>query len=191
MPHQVLFIQGGGAGTHDEWDNKLVASLERQLGPDYQIRYPRMPDEGDPNYARWKAALKKEWAGLSEGAILLGHSIGGTFLINALAEEAPGLAVGAIVLIAAPFLGKGGWPSEEVETMPDLGARLPAGSPVYLYHGTDDETAPLDHADLYARAIPQAIVRRLPGRDHQLNDDMSEVAADIRRLGEPDALSGA
>ena len=24
---QILFIQGGGAGTHDEWDNKLVASL--------------------------------------------------------------------------------------------------------------------------------------------------------------------
>jgi len=35
---------------------------------------------------------------------------------------------------------------------------------------------------LYARAIPQAVVRRLTGRDHQLNNDMSEVAADIRRL---------
>ena len=28
MPHQVLFIQGGGAeGTHDEWDIKLVEHL--------------------------------------------------------------------------------------------------------------------------------------------------------------------
>ncbi|MEP7191263.1 MAG: hypothetical protein ABI903_00175 [Actinomycetota bacterium] len=26
---QILFIQGGGAGTHDEWDNKLVESLCR------------------------------------------------------------------------------------------------------------------------------------------------------------------
>ncbi len=33
---QVLFIQGGGAGTHDEWDDKLVANLERNLGPDYE-----------------------------------------------------------------------------------------------------------------------------------------------------------
>ena len=24
---QILFIQGGGAGTHDDWDNKLVESL--------------------------------------------------------------------------------------------------------------------------------------------------------------------
>jgi len=46
-------------------------------------------------------------------------------------------------------------------------------------------TAPVAHVDLYAKAIPQAVVRRLRGRDHQLNNDMSEVAADIRclRLG--------
>ena len=74
MPHQVLFIQGGGSGAHDEWDNKLVDSLRRELGPDYEVHYPRMPNEADPNYARWKAALEKEFSGLSDGAILVGHS---------------------------------------------------------------------------------------------------------------------
>jgi hypothetical protein len=29
---QILFIQGGGAGVHDEWDDKLVDSLWRELG---------------------------------------------------------------------------------------------------------------------------------------------------------------
>jgi hypothetical protein len=29
---QILFIQGGGAGAHDEWDDKLVDSLRRELG---------------------------------------------------------------------------------------------------------------------------------------------------------------
>jgi hypothetical protein len=51
MSTQVLFIQGGGAGVHDDWDNKLVASLERELGNGYEIRYPRMPAEADPSYA--------------------------------------------------------------------------------------------------------------------------------------------
>ena len=32
MKRQILFVQGGGEGTHDEWDNKLVDSLERNLG---------------------------------------------------------------------------------------------------------------------------------------------------------------
>jgi hypothetical protein len=50
------------------------------------------------------------------------------------------------------------------------------------YHGSDDETAPVAHLALYERAIPGAKTRRLPGRDHQFDNDLSEVAADIRRL---------
>jgi predicted alpha/beta hydrolase family esterase len=183
MPHQVLFIQGGGEkGTHDEWDNKLAESLGRELGPDYEIRYPRMPNEADPKYARWKAALKKEFAKLDDGALVVGHSIGGTILIGTLAEETPDLALRGILLLAAPFVGESGWPSEEIKPMSDLGKRLPRQTPVYLYHGSEDGTVPFEHVRLYATAIPYAVVRRLTGRDHQLNNDMSEVAADIRRL---------
>lgn len=43
---QILFIQGGGAGVHDEWDDKLVDSLRRELGDGPGVRYPRMPGEG-------------------------------------------------------------------------------------------------------------------------------------------------
>ena len=32
MSNQILFIQGGGEGTHDAWDNKLVDSLEQLIG---------------------------------------------------------------------------------------------------------------------------------------------------------------
>jgi predicted alpha/beta hydrolase family esterase len=185
MTRQVLFVQGGGEeGTHDEWDNKLVESLGRELGSSYEVRYPRMPDEAEPKYASWKAALKKEFGRLDDGAILVGHSIGGTILINTLAEESPDLAPSGIFLLAAPFVGEGGWPSEEITPMPDLGKRLPARTPVHLYHGSEDETVPFEHVRIYAKVIPQAVVRRLVGRDHQLNNDMSEVAADIQRLAD-------
>src|SRR5262249_38996225 len=60
MPTQVLFIQGAGAAAHDAWDDKLVRSLERELGDGYMVLYPRMPDEADPHYASWKAALLNE-----------------------------------------------------------------------------------------------------------------------------------
>ena len=51
---QVLLIQGGGKGTHESWDTKILESLERELGSDYAIRYPRMPHEAEPKYAAWK-----------------------------------------------------------------------------------------------------------------------------------------
>jgi predicted alpha/beta hydrolase family esterase len=178
----ILFVQGGGEGVHDQWDNRLVDSLAGDLGPDFEMRYPRMPNEADPSYPDWKAALAAELAGIDDGAILVGHSIGGTILINALAEGAPVRAPAAIMLIAAPFVGEGGWASEDMPPRPDLADRLPGGVPVYLYHGTDDEIAPVGHLDLYARAIPGARVRRLPGRDHQLDNDLADVAADIRRM---------
>lgn len=139
-----------------------------------------MPDEKRPRYAAWAAAIRRELATLRDGAILVGHSIGATILVHALAEQSPARRPAAIVLIAAPFVGEGGWPSDEIETRRDLGARLPAGVPVHVFHGLADETAPPAHADLYARAIPQARVHRLPGRDHQLGDDLREVAEAIR-----------
>ncbi len=86
---QILFIQGGGAGAHDEWDDKLVDSLRRELGDEHDVRYPRMPDEGDPSYARWSPAIRHEMADLEDGAVVAGHSVGGTILIHAEERERP------------------------------------------------------------------------------------------------------
>jgi len=159
---QILFIQGGGAGAHDEWDDKLVESLSRELGTEYEVRYPRMPDEGDPSYARWSGAIRREMADLDDGAVVAGHSVGAAILVNTLAEQPPERGLRAIVLIAAPFVGEGGWPSDEFGLTSDLGARLPPGVRVHVFHGLQDETTPPSHADLYALAIPQAQVRQLP-----------------------------
>ena len=173
---QILFIQGGGVGAHDEWDDKLVDSLRREVGGGPEIRYPRMPDEADPGVGRWSAVIRRELAHLDEGAVVVGHSVGATILLHVLAEHPPDRGVGAIVLIAAPFVGEGGWPSDELELTGDLGSRLPHAARVHVFHGLQDQTVPPSHADLYAAAIPQAQLHRLPERDHQLNNDLREVA---------------
>lgn len=180
MTRQILFVQGGGEGAYDAWDIKLVDSLTRALGPGYEVRYPRMPNEEDPQFAAWRAALGEELGRLEAGAVLVGHSIGATVLVHSLADGLAARSPSPIFLVSAPFVGPGGWPSDDIKPKPDLGANLPA--PVYLYQGDADETTPAGHVDLYAKAIPQAVVRRLPGRDHQLNNNLSEVAADIRDL---------
>ncbi|HET9820126.1 MAG TPA: hypothetical protein VFP92_13280 [Rhodanobacteraceae bacterium] len=186
MKRQILFVQGAGKDTHDEWDSKLVDSLRQELGETFEIRYPRMPDEGDPSYAGWKPALDRELAGLQDGSILVGHSVGGTILVKMLTEPSKLPRFGAICLIAAPFAGTGGWPGDDVRFPQDLNACLPAGVPIHLWHGLDDEMVPASHASLYAHAIPRARIHRLPGRDHQLNGDLKELAAVILSLPAPD-----
>jgi predicted alpha/beta hydrolase family esterase len=177
---RVLFIQGGGAGTHDEWDEKLVDSLRRELGDGFDVRYPRMPNEDDPSPASWGPVILREVAELGEGGVVVGHSVGGTILIHALAQEPPPVAPAVVVLLAPPFVGDGGWSADAFELQGDLGAGLPADTAVHLFHGLADHEVPPLHADLYARAIPRAQVHLLPGRDHQLGNDLREAADVIR-----------
>ena len=106
------------------------------------------------------------------GAVVAGHSSARILVIARRAAAGDRLA--------SPSVGEGGWPGDEFELTSDLGARLPPGVRVHVFHGLRDETAPPSHAGLYARAIPQAQVRQLPGRDHQLNNDLSEVAEAVR-----------
>ena len=181
MKKQVLFVQGGGDGAYDA-DAKLAESLVRALGPGYEVRYPEMPNQSDPHYESWKSFLAKEITALGDDVVLVAHSIGATIVVNALAQRKPRWSLAGLFLIAPAFVGQGGWKSEDFLPVERLGADLPDGLPVYLYHGRDDEVVPFAHVDLYANAIAQAHVRRLDARDHQLNNNLREVAEDIRQL---------
>ena len=105
---KVLFIQGGGAEAHD-WDARLASSLEKKLGPGYQMIYPLMPNEADPNYRSWKRVILKELKAAGAGAVLVGHSIGASMLMKMLPEGA-GVSLKGVFLVAAPYMHeREGW----------------------------------------------------------------------------------
>lgn len=182
MVKQILFVQGAGPDVHDGWDNWLADDLQRQLGNGYVVRYPRMPGEADPHYAAWKSALLGELKAMGDAAILVGHSVGAMILLHALAEHAPAPHIEGVFLLAAPFIGEDGWPSDEIEPRTAFLERLGPELPVFVYHARQDEIVPFQHASLYAKAIPQAVLRVVEGGDHQFGNDMSAVARDIRSL---------
>src|SRR5262245_20707404 len=145
MIRHVLFVQGGGTGTHDAWDDKLVASLKKGLGSGYSVHYPHMPDEDRPDVAAWKDAITRPWSELGDAAILVGHSLGGAILVDHLADGDPETRPAAVFLVATPFIGGKGWPPDDLRPTKEAAARLPAGVPIYLYQGGDDDTVPADH----------------------------------------------
>lgn len=181
MTRQVLFVHGAGEGAHAE-DSKLVASLEQQLGTDYRIHYPKMPNEAEPDYTPWKQRIAEELATMGDGAILVGHSFGASVAIKQLVEPDFKASLAALFLIAAPFWHEDFWRWDAMYLPAEVATLVPRGLPVFLYHGRADEIVPFDHLEMYARTLPQAVVRRLDDRNHQLNDDLSEVAIDIRQL---------
>jgi len=102
MKQQILFIQGGGDGAY-KVDQELVTFLRSALGSAYELRYPKMPHENDPNYELWKTRILKELATVEGAAILIRHSLGGSFLLKYISEEKIETTIAGIFLIAAPY----------------------------------------------------------------------------------------
>ena len=184
MNEQVLFIQGAGKGAYKE-DEKLVASLRKLLGHEYEVHYPAMQNEDAPDYETWKHQIEKNLAELDGVVIVVGHSVGASILIKCLAEGDTKKITG-VFLIATPFWGGDkGWKYEGYEALalPESHAnQLPSNTPVFFYHSRDDEVVPFAHLALYAQKFPHATIRELNGRGHQLHNDLSEVAHDIKSL---------
>ncbi len=177
----MLFIQGAGEGAYDE-DAKLAASLQDTLGVEYNVHYPKMPNEANPKDREWIAQISKELALLDGKVILVGHSAGGAVLLQYLLKENVAKPVAGIFLISIPYWGPEDEEDGEYTLHQGFASKLPNGVPVFLYHSRDDEIVPFAHLNPYEENIPQATVRKFDGRGHQFNNDLSEVAADIKSL---------
>ena len=178
MKKHVLFVHGAGEGAH-EADEKLAASLRDTLGSRYDVRSPRMPDEENPEYEIWEDKIAGELATMDGEAILVGHSLGALMLLKYLSEEEVGKLIAGLFLVAAPYVGAGGWEVEEGALREDFASKLPKEPPIFFYHSSGDEVVPFAHLALYAEKLPWATIREFDGRGHQLGDDLSEVAQDI------------
>lgn len=184
MKKLVLFIHGAGEGAFEE-DGRLVASLQQALGPSYQVRYPKMPEQDSATFADWQAPIERELAALAEPVILVGHSVGGSVLLKYLSEQ-PDKSIAALFLLATPFWGADEfWTWDEACLPEDAAAKLGSIPRIVLYHSRDDEVVPFTHLALYAAQLPQVTIRELDRRGHQFGNDLADVAQDIRSW--PDA----
>jgi predicted alpha/beta hydrolase family esterase len=184
MTKHVLFIQGAGKGAYEE-DKKLAASLRKALGRDYEVHYPAMADEDNAPYEQWKQQIEEELAAMQGAIVLIGHSVGASVIVKCISEIEVKKHIAGIFLIATPFWGGDGWRYEGYEelALPEgFAATLPQDMSLFIYHCRDDEVVPFDHLALYAQVLPQAVVREIDTGGHQLNNDLSEVARDIKTL---------
>ena len=184
MTKHVLLIHGAGTGAYEE-DKKLAASLTKALDTAYEVHYPAMVDEENAPYEQWTQQIEQELAAMQGPVILVGHSVGTSVLIKWLSETDVKSPIAGIFLTATPFWGGDGWRYEGYEALAlpeEPAAKLPAGVSIFLYHCRDDETVPFDHLALYAQVLPQATVREIDKGGHQFNNDLSDVAKDIKTL---------
>jgi len=175
----VLFIQGGGKGAHAA-DAPLANSLKRALGPNYAVRFPRMPREADPSLEAWKEKLSSELSRNPGGVILVAHSVGGSILLRYLSEEKAEKPIAGLFLLATPSWDKDRWNFDDLKLPRDVAAKLSSIPRIFFYHCRDDDVVPFAHLALHGARIPRAVTRVVTSGGHQFGHDLADVAADIQ-----------
>ena len=174
----VLFIQGGGKGAHSE-DAPLAESLKRALGPKYDVHFPQMPGEDDPNVASWKRKISSELSRIPGRVFVVAHSVGGSILLRYLAEEKVEKPIAGVFLLAAPSWDEDRWDFDDLKLPRDIAKKVAPIPQLFFYHCRDDDVVPFAHLALHSARIPRAATRALDNGGHQFGRDLTVVATDI------------
>ena len=62
-------------------------NLDKVLGGGYEVLIPQMPNSQNARYSEWKILFEKIISILDDEIILIGHSLGGIFLVKYFSEN--------------------------------------------------------------------------------------------------------
>ena len=196
---QVIVIHGGT--TFQDYDTYLKSLSEKtldidrfvytpkwkellqdNLGSDYQVLLPSMPNSTNARYTEWAAWFTHISSLFSDNCILIGHSLGAAFLAKYLSEDSLPFKVKATILIAAPY------DDESTEDLTDfkiatLTPRLAeqAGRLVF-FNGQDDPVISMQDLQKYRDQLPSAEFTVLSAPDHFVRADFPELVSLLKRL---------
>lgn len=196
---QVIVIHGGT--TFQDYDmyvqslsqkkldiNRFIYSpkwkelLQDNLGREYQVLLPSMPNSTNARYREWAVWFKHISSLFSNNCILIGHSLGAIFLAKYLSENSLPVKIKATILIATPY------DDESLEDLTDfkivkLSKRLTeqAGRIVF-FHGMDDPVISNSDLKKYQDQLPLAEFRILPAPDHFVRTDFPELVSLLKSM---------
>lgn len=198
MKKQVVIISGGDTfETYEEYLNFLrnyeidieryksdksdwKPWLRQRLGSDYEVILPIMPNRTNAQFNEWKIWFEKLIPFLHDEVILIGHSLGGTFLPKYLSENSFPRKIKAVFLVGAVYDGDGKDRGIASFSLPDK-LNLQTNT-IYLYHSKDDTVVPFSALEQYKKALPKAQTRVFEDRKHFNQEEFLELAEDILNL---------
>ena len=181
MKNNILFIQGGGDDGY-EADKKLVASLHKSLGNGYDIHYPELKSDDSASDFGWIRQISQKISEAQNDIILAGHSLGASMILKYLSENTVSKKIKSVFLIATPFWGGDEDWKTGLKLQGNFADKLPNDIPFFFYHCQDDDVVPFSHLDHYKQQFTQATFREIKSGGHQLHNELSSVANDIKKI---------
>jgi len=202
MKKQLLFIHGGMAFSkydafleylrtcevRDPFAEALklwTRTLADDLGDEYEVFMPTMPNKQNARYEEWKIWFERYFQFLHDGVILMGHSQGGYFLLKYLSENTMPVTVRAVYLLASPagpddFGGEDGGDFNFDETK--VGEITKKADKVYIFHSKDDPFVPYSHAERLKHLLPDADLVMFTDKGHFLKESFVELIKHVQGI---------
>ncbi len=155
--------------------------LQQNLGPDYSVLLPSMPNKTNAQYNEWKLYFNRLVTILEDDCILIGHSLGAIFLVKYLSENTLPVRVKKTILVAAPHSDESTEDLTEFklpDTLPSL-FTAQAGE-VTLFFGTDDPVIAPIEIERYKNALPEATIITTSAPDHFMRVEFPEIITAIQ-----------
>lgn len=192
MKPQIVFIHGGDSFDtdtefyqylHDKEFDPYAQERKRwrdwikvETQDTHECFLLQMPNALDADYTAWSIWFEKVIPFLHNGVTLVGHSLGGSFLLRYLTQNKLPVTVTALHLVA---------PCVDTLDCPGMGnfatdlsvwsgfASVP--NVVHLWHSTDDALVPYHHTERFAAVYPSAIVHTFSNRFHFIEETFPEL----------------
>lgn len=198
---QIVHIHGGMAFNSFDDFLKTLKTLEfdkdrekkskerwarnyQSFLPDrYDILNPSMPCGDNASYQAWKIWFEKIIPHLEPQVILVGHSLGGSFLAKYLSEENFPLKIEQLHLVSAVYDYE-----DEIEQLGDFRLDNFPGKlskaiigDIYLYHSQDDDIVPFDEVYKFYAQLGIAQLHTFTDRGHFLGESFPELFENIQK----------
>lgn len=199
MKKQIIIIHGGD--TFKTYKDYLISlkrykinferfktkgwkdNISKQLGKNFEVISPRMPNPMNAKYNEWKIMFDKLQPFFKNNLLLIGHSLGGIFLAKYLSENKFSKKIKATFLIAAPYGDKNSKDYLGDFILPkNLGKLQNQGGKVFIYHSQDDPVVPFSDFKKYQKSFKNSISRVFTNRGHFNQERLPELVRDIKTL---------
>lgn len=197
---QAVIIHGGNTfRTNDEFlkylqnkeldfeslrspTNDWKRNLAEDLGDGFEVLRPHLPNGHNAQYAAWKIWFEKIIPYLNKDIVLIGHSLGGIFLVKYLAENNVPKTIRAVYLVGAPFNNEDGEMTDEFNPPKSLEAFEKQCGSITLYHSKDDPIVPFENFEKYKTKLTTAHFVEYADRKHFFDEHFPELVEDIKAL---------
>jgi len=198
MKKQILFIHGGESYENMEdfyeylrmkpinlnKEKKWTELLGINLGEDYEVIYPIMPIKHNADYQAWKIWFERHLEFINYEFILIGHSLGGTFVLKYLSENNFLKKISQLNLVA-PAVFDDGLTSEKLLTFNFDISKINIISEfcgdIHLWASKDDDCVAFENSERVKENLPNAEFHIFEDRKHFNGSTFPEILEVIKQ----------